>query len=103
MLRPQHTRALMSAVGFITFDPASDMPESKVTNAIKAATIMASAPAMAEWIPFSHRELHMLWVALESGAEAILQPSSGMRPDQRRAFRSVANRIGAAVGSRLKF
>jgi hypothetical protein len=45
----------------------------------------------------------MLWVALENGAEAILQPSSGMRPDQRRAFRSVANRIGDAVGSRLKF
>ena len=77
--------------------------EREVEASKSAASKLAEAPEQSIWLPFSRMELDVLWEAIRNGAEAILQPSSGHRPDQRKAFRDAGNRIADAGGFGPKF
>jgi hypothetical protein len=96
ILIPQETRALRAAVGFLTAGEADGHTQQEVEAAESAFSKLSGVPPQSVWIPFSRMELDMLWMAITNGAEGVLQPSSGVRQDQRQAFRNAANRIADA-------
>ena len=89
---------LRIASNFMTAGEADGVSESERENAITAANKIGAAPARTLWVGFSRMEAEMLLVAIENGAEGVLQPSSGIRPDQKRAFAAAANRLIDAFG-----
>jgi len=103
ILRPHEARGLRTAVAFMTAGEADGVSEREVEASKSAASKLAEAPEQSIWLPFSRMELDVLWEAIRNGAEAILQPSSGHRPDQRKAFRDAGNRIADAGGFGPKF
>ena len=103
ILRPHEARALRTAVSFMTAGEADGVPQHAVDAAQSALSKLCEAPEQSVWIPFSRLELDVLWGAIGNGAEGVLQPSSGYRPDQRKAFCAAANRIGDAGGFGPKF
>jgi hypothetical protein len=92
----QEANGLRTAVGFMTAGEAAGVPDATVNLALEASDKLAAAPRDTIWVPFSRMELLTLWQAITNGAEGVLQPASGMRRDQKQAFRHAANRIADA-------
>ena len=103
ILRSHEMRALRTAVGFMTAGEADGVPQREVDAAESAAGKMQQAPPQSVWIAFSRLELETLWTAITNGAEGVLQSSSGMRLNQRKAFRNAANRVADAGGFGPRF
>lgn len=97
-LCPSEVRGLLTAVGFMTAGEADGVEARQITAATTAARKLGRAPALATWVPFSRQELRLLVLAVENGAEGILQSSSGFRVAERLAFRRAANRLLKASG-----
>jgi hypothetical protein len=87
----------------MTAGEADGVSRHVIEAAESAFSKLCEAPEQSVWIPFSRMELGVLWDAITNGAEGVLQPSSGHRPDQRKAFRDAGNRIADAGGFGPKF
>lgn len=95
-ITPSEASGLRVAVSFMTAGEADGVDDRAVDAAKAAADKLAAAPNHTIWLPFSRMELRMLWLAIDNGAEGVLQGSSGVRRDQKEAFRLAANRIADA-------
>lgn len=102
-LRSHETRALRSAVSFMTSGEADGVPPHEVVSAKSAFNKLCEAPPQAKWLPFSQKELELLWLEIENGAPETGN-NLGMTAAERRTFFAAANRIadaGAIAGSRF--
>jgi hypothetical protein len=98
ILKANETSGLRTAVTFMTAGESDGVPDRERKAALSGADKLAQASVRAVWISLSQEEIEVLWIALGNGAEGVLQPSSGLRPDQKKAFRRAANRIREAGG-----
>lgn len=93
--------AIREAIGFRLAGETDGLSEAAVADLQSAHAKLGAAPPRACWLPFSLKDLGLLVDALRNGAEGVLQPSAGTRPDEKKAFREAANRILDAGKFRL--
>jgi hypothetical protein len=97
-LTPLEAKAIRRAVGDAAAGEMYGFSHD-LCGALKSGEAkLVAAPAQAVWVPFSRQELDILLDAVSNGAEGVLQPSSGVSADRKRAFRSAANRLIDAGG-----
>jgi len=103
MLSPSEACALNVAVGFMTAGEADGVPDRDVEAAKSASAKLTAAPARAVWLPFSQKELELLWLVIGNGAPETGN-HLGMSASERRTFFEAANRIadaGKIAGARF--
>jgi hypothetical protein len=95
MRRPE-IREASGALGFILAGEPGESGVTDIVAAENAQQVLWDVPRGGVMVAFSIKELELLWIAIENGAEALLQSSSGLRVDQRNTFKTAANRLAEA-------
>lgn len=96
MITSKEARALRIAVGFMTSGDADGVAGSMTELALSAQDKLAAAPPRSVWLPFSEKDLELLWLALGNGASDDAIDGLGLRVDERLKLGAAANRIAKA-------
>lgn len=91
MLRPEINEALSALGATLAGEHDGD-----IAAAERAQKALWDVPKGGAMVAFSAKEMELLWIAIENGAEGVLQTSSGFRSGDRKAFKAAANRIAEA-------
>lgn len=97
ILRPRHINALRGAVCFLLAGESDGVSESSRISENDAFVAMQRVSRQTCWLPFSRKELELLWLVIGNGAPEHGN-SLGMTTKEKSTFFQAANRIADAGG-----
>lgn len=94
--QPILRRAHINACRTVLHHDLAGEPLVERKTGIEALDAFAACANGGAFVGFSRLQMRLLWDAIENGAEAVLQKSSGWSSMQKAAFREAANRLREA-------